>query len=277
LFPPAILVIDDDLGTREMAERVLTDAGFEVQNTPSGREGAGLAHTHPFELILLDLRLPDIPGTEVIRELRSDRILTPFVLVSAFLTTPITVEAMKLGAVNVLEKPISIDDLLAVVVAALDSSLQLPRADAASFVRHDARAVSRPVQPRSAAERWARYVMKGCESEGDLKTLESWAKFIGVSGSSLCEACRLVGVQPHDARDFTRVLRALMHASMHDCRPDVLLDVSDRRTLRHLADRAGLGAPSSLTSLSVEQFLNIQQLIPKDHESLRVLTSLLLG
>jgi hypothetical protein len=126
----------------------------------------------------------------------------------------------------------------------------------------------------SAAGRWARYVANGCTSEDDFKTLGSWARFIGVSCSSLCESCRMLGIRPRDARDFTRMLRALIHAGAHRCSPLVLLNVSDRRTLRKLLERSGLRNVPTVPE-SVDRFLEAQRLVPRDREEVRLLRMLL--
>ena len=101
-----------------------------------------------------------------------------------------------------------------------------------------------PARPGCAAERWALHVLKGCRSSGDVKTLTQWALSAGVSYTSLRESCRLVGIRPHDARDFTRVLRAVINSQGQQCDPEVLLDVSDSRTLATLFERAGLDVRS---------------------------------
>ena len=270
----AILVVDDDQGTCEIARHALETGGFVTRIATSGREAVAIARSERCELIVIDLRLPDMLGTEVIRTLRSDLITTPFVLLSAFLTTSITVEAMKLGAANVLEKPVSVDELLSAVVSALTGSASLagPRSRSRPSIDVFRRLPS--TAPRSAAERWAQHVAKACASEGDLATLESWARFIGVSCSSLCESCRMLNIHPRDARDFARMLRAVMQAAVHGCSPDVLLDVSDRRTLRHLSERTGLRPDARM---SVGEFLDRQRLISPQHEAVRVLRSLLLA
>jgi DNA-binding response OmpR family regulator len=267
-----ILVIDDDPGVCEFAKRVLAKASFETRVAGSGAEGAAIARSTPFDLLVVDLVLPDMLGTQVVRELRNDQITTPFVLVSAFLTTPVTVEAMKLGAANVVEKPISVGKLLSIVHSALDATQEVSRPAYALLTARESCRALRPFKPRSAAERWAHHVARACESDADLTTLESWAKFIGVSCSSLCESCRMLDIHPRDARDFARLLRALMQAATHRCSPHILLDVSDRRTLRNLTERAGLAQGSTV---SVDQFFDTQQLIPTDHEGLRILRSLL--
>jgi CheY-like chemotaxis protein len=127
--------------------------------------------------------------------------------------------------------------------------------------------------PRSAAERWAMLVFNACRSDGDLKTLADWAAFVGVSYSSLREACRLIEVHPRDARDLVRVLRAIMKSTDDGVDPAVLLDVRDQRTLRTLQEKAGMGVQE--TCLSVEQFLNNQHFVAHSNVGFIVLRRLL--
>ena len=134
-----------------------------------------------------------------------------------------------------------------------------------------------PLRPASAAERWAMHVFRACGASGDLKTLEAWAEYVGVSYSSLRESCRLLGIRPHDARDLTRVLRAVMRSALDDCPPWVLLDISDSRTLRTLLERSRIGAGVRPREISVEQFLSAQQFVPDGNAGLRVLRELLVS
>src|SRR5882762_7770020 len=64
--------------------------------------------------------------------------------------------------------------------------------------------------PTCTADRWASYVLKVCKVERDPKTLGIWAREVGLSYTALCESCRLIGVQPRQARDFARVLRIIL-------------------------------------------------------------------
>jgi hypothetical protein len=118
-------------------------------------------------------------------------------------------------------------------------------------------------------------VLKGCGAEGDLRTLGAWASFTGLSYSSLCESCRLVGVQPLDARDLTRVLRAVLQAQFYDCRIADLLDIYDRRTLKALMARAGLDPADYGNDISIEQFLGSQRFVPSGSAGLAALRALL--
>jgi hypothetical protein len=161
--------------------------------------------------------------------------------------------------------------------------MRLP--DVPDDIRHNARGRSveaildsarRPRRPpESAAERWALYVFRACAASGDLKTLEAWAGWVGVSYSSLRESCSLLGIRPQDARDLARMLRAVMRSALDDCPPSALLDVSDSRTLNSLLARAGVGPKARGSEISVEQFLGAQQFVPAGNAGLRVLRALL--
>jgi DNA-binding response OmpR family regulator len=263
----SVLIVDDDLGTRETFQRALTMTGeYSVETAASGREGLSLARERDFDLLLLDLQLPDVSGTTLLRALADDGRSLPTILVSAFLDVATTVQAMRLGACDVLEKPIDVDELLQVVRDATSSaSPHPPVAPGDRFSR----------EPGSAAERWASHVVKACDSERDLRTLQQWSRFVGVSYSSLRVSCRLVGVSPHDARDFMRMLRAILLSRRKRTPPELLLDVGDRRTLDALLRSAGLGPPGSNPDVTLEHFLAAQQFIPGGNAALRLVEKFL--
>jgi len=126
--------------------------------------------------------------------------------------------------------------------------------------------------PSSVGERWASYVLGACKSERDPRTLGIWARQVAVSYTTLCESCRLIDVQPRYARDFARVLRLLITPSF-DCRQlATFLDISDRRTLWSILQRAGFGDhPPSSPQVSVTTFLENQQFISQENPGLRIL------
>src|SRR5579863_5726164 len=77
-WPPAVparrvLVIDDEAGIRSLTARALEPAGFSVALAATGRQGLSIALREPCDLVLLDLRLPDIDGEELLRRLRRER------------------------------------------------------------------------------------------------------------------------------------------------------------------------------------------------------------
>jgi len=103
--------VDDDLGTREIFALALKAAGIQVRTAGCGADAIRIAREARFDLLLIDLELRDMRGTDVVRMLQTETAAVPFVLISGFLTTDVTVEAMKLGALNVLDKPVSVDVL----------------------------------------------------------------------------------------------------------------------------------------------------------------------
>lgn len=77
-----ILLIEDDLSTAESIERILRKADLNTYVTDSGEEGIELAKLYDYDLILLDLSLPDINGYDVLRKLRMSRIDTPILILT---------------------------------------------------------------------------------------------------------------------------------------------------------------------------------------------------
>jgi CheY-like chemotaxis protein len=282
----SVLVIDDDTGTCETFAFVLRRLGFDVTTAATGASGLAAVHAHQFDLAIVDYRLPDMTGMTLVRlfqtfqTFRTDRTDLPFVVISAFLDVPSAVEAMKLGAHDVIEKPIAVEQLESAVLAVF-------RPSAGERTRESARVAFEPSpaarllypqnesRPGSAAERWARRVLRVCQSKHDLNTLHRWAMFEGVSDSVLAESCRLLGIRPHDARDLARLLRAITRAPLQQSRIEALLDVCDRRTLKTLFERAGLTLGARVGSVSVGQFLDNQTFVAQDNEGLIGLRALI--
>jgi DNA-binding NtrC family response regulator len=107
-----ILVIDDDAGVRDSMERILRNAGYAVQSAPTGEEGFELARGGVFDVILSDMRMPGISGIDILRQLREIRVDSAFIVMTGFGTVDTAVEAMKLGAVDFVQKPFFRDELL---------------------------------------------------------------------------------------------------------------------------------------------------------------------
>ena len=107
-----ILVIDDDAAVRDSIERVLRTAGYTVQAAATGEEGVLLARGGAFDVILSDMRMPGLSGLDVLRQLRENRVDSVFIIMTGFGTVETAVEAMKLGAVDFVQKPFFRDELL---------------------------------------------------------------------------------------------------------------------------------------------------------------------
>ena len=115
-----ILVIDDDPACRESMTRMLRGAGI---HRARGRERRGrfdLARGDAFDVILSDMRMPGLSGLDVLRKLRDVDVDACFIVMTGFGTVDTAVEAMKLGAVDFVQKPFFRDELLMRVRAAAD-------------------------------------------------------------------------------------------------------------------------------------------------------------
>ena len=109
---PRILLIDDDGAVRESMSRTLRAAGYTVQAASSGEEGLAAAREGSFDVILSDMRMPGMSGLDVLKTLREAHVDSVFIIMTGFGTVETAVEAMKLGAVDFVQKPFFRDELL---------------------------------------------------------------------------------------------------------------------------------------------------------------------
>ena len=108
-----ILLIEDDPSTAESIELMLRKADLNTYVTDSGEEGIELAKLYDYDLIVLDLSLPDIDGYEVLRKLRLARIDTPTLILSGMDGTDNKIKGFGCGADDYLTKPFNRDELVA--------------------------------------------------------------------------------------------------------------------------------------------------------------------
>jgi FixJ family two-component response regulator len=114
-----VLVIDDERIVIDSVTKILKEERLDVEATLSGRQGLEMALKKDYDLVLSDLRMPDIGGMRVLRDLKRAKPNLPVVMITGYATVPSAVQAMKLGAAEILEKPFSPDGLVAVVQKAL--------------------------------------------------------------------------------------------------------------------------------------------------------------
>ena len=100
-----VLVIDDEPDLREGLELLLTDAGYKVDLAQNGAEGLQRMETRGYDLVLLDLMMPDISGMEVLRQVREHDRETPIFMITAYGSVEAAVNALKLGANDYFPKP----------------------------------------------------------------------------------------------------------------------------------------------------------------------------
>jgi two-component system response regulator PilR (NtrC family) len=108
---PRILVVDDEPSMRDMLRIVLRRDGFDVTLAENGAQAVALLQQQPFDLLLSDIRMPDVSGVDVLRAAKEiNRDIVAFMM-TAFASTETAVEAMRLGAVDYFTKPFSMDEL----------------------------------------------------------------------------------------------------------------------------------------------------------------------
>ncbi|MDD2868898.1 response regulator transcription factor CtrA [Neomegalonema sp.] len=108
-----ILLIEDDSAMARSIELMLKQEGFNVYATDMGEEGVDLGKLYDYDLILLDLGLPDMNGYEVLRQLRVAKVATPILILSGFSGTENKVKGFGFGADDYMTKPFNKDELIA--------------------------------------------------------------------------------------------------------------------------------------------------------------------
>lgn len=117
-----ILLIEDDPATARSIELMLTHASLNVYCTDLGEEGLDLAKLYDYDLILLDLNLPDMNGHEVLRQLRLARVETPILILSGADDTESKIKGFGFGADDYLTKPFHREELVARIHAIIRRS-----------------------------------------------------------------------------------------------------------------------------------------------------------
>lgn len=112
-----VLVIEDDSATAQAMELMLQSEGMNVIVTDEGEDGLDLAKLYDYDIVLLDLNLPDISGFEVLRQMRTAKLKTPVLVVSGMSDIKFVVRALNGGADDFLTKPFHKDELIARVHA----------------------------------------------------------------------------------------------------------------------------------------------------------------
>ncbi|WP_164658746.1 response regulator transcription factor CtrA [Tropicibacter sp. Alg240-R139] len=117
-----VLLVEDDPTTSKSIELMLTHANLNVYATDLGEEGIDLAKLYDYDLILLDLNLPDMNGHEVLRQLRMARIETPILILSGADDTESKIKGFGFGADDYLTKPFHREELVARIHAIIRRS-----------------------------------------------------------------------------------------------------------------------------------------------------------
>jgi len=185
------LVIDDEPVVLKSYSRILRGGGMEVECAASGDYGLELASKNRFDVLLLDLKLPDVGGMEILRRVKQARPSAAVVMVTGYPSVETAVEAMKLGACDYAVKPFSPKELREVVARALRPRKRQERPQGDHFGVHAYLArksleqreqLRREAAPRRAAaiqSRLARPVSQG----RSLRTVNRQGKRIAILGT----------------------------------------------------------------------------------------------
>jgi DNA-binding NtrC family response regulator len=115
-----VLVVDDDESLRRVTQVQLEQAGFETRTAGDGTEALRILQKSPADLVITDLKMPGMPGMELLRRIRADHPDVVVVMITAFGTVESAVEAMKAGAYDYITKPVHADELELVARRALE-------------------------------------------------------------------------------------------------------------------------------------------------------------
>jgi FixJ family two-component response regulator len=119
---PIVFVVDDDISLRESVEALIRSAGWEVETFASAQEFLSRPRVLAPNCLVLDITLPDLNGLDLQKRIAADRADMPIIFITGYGDVPMTVQAMKGGAVDFLTKPFSDDVLLSAIGYAIERS-----------------------------------------------------------------------------------------------------------------------------------------------------------
>ncbi|HTC71001.1 MAG TPA: response regulator, partial [Acidothermaceae bacterium] len=119
---PIVFVVDDDVSVREALELLISSAGWQPETFVSAQEFLSHPRALAPSCLLLDVNLPDLNGLDLQQRVAADRIDMPIIFITGYGDVPMTVRAMKAGAVEFLTKPFSDEVLLDAIRHAIERS-----------------------------------------------------------------------------------------------------------------------------------------------------------
>jgi two-component system nitrogen regulation response regulator NtrX len=117
---PSILIVDDEPSILQSLSGLLSDEGFEVLTATNGYEALKIVDTEFPDLVLLDIWMPGIDGIETLKEIKKDNPYIQIIIISGHGTIETAIKATKLGAFDLIEKPLSIDKIIVAINNALN-------------------------------------------------------------------------------------------------------------------------------------------------------------
>lgn len=232
-----VLVIDENRATLDTIGRALRGAGFSVALANTGQEGLRLAGQRPIDLVVADLRLPDVADIEVLKQLRQTLADVP-VIVTGLASTASAIEAGKLGAVDYIEKPVFEDHLVQL------ARTYVPAPAPSTFEAHDHMRVS-PQVIRTMHVIENRYIETSLQ-------VSAVAQDLGVSTEHLCRV-----LKRHTGLTFVTLLRrARVRAACRLLQTTML-------SMKEIAARAGFSSASRFD----RDFKNVCGVSPSEYRA----------
>jgi len=126
-----ILVVDDEIGIRELLSEILFDEGYQVYLAENAEQARACRLEREPDLVLLDIWMPDTDGVTLLKEwIEQDLLTMPVVMMSGHGTIETAVEATRIGAADFLEKPIALQKLLSTIAKAIREDTLKPQTQA---------------------------------------------------------------------------------------------------------------------------------------------------
>ena len=123
-----ILIVDDDLSICHFLMKALSQNGYQVIPCHSGKEALDVLREQEIDLVLLDNKLPDRNGLDILNDIKRDQAKVPVIIMTAFGTTGTAIEAMRLGAFDYILKPFELDEISELAAKGLDAYKLMNRA-----------------------------------------------------------------------------------------------------------------------------------------------------
>lgn len=255
-----ILVVDDDAKYLARIRSWLAPRDLNLVCTETSRSALIAADARRFDLALVDYRLRNRENGIALGRILNARHQIPFIIISGFLDTATIVEAMRSGASDVLDKPLTAACLLGSIQALLNgpkvtSEIEESHQAIVDFDSHLACSADEPV-----AKRLAGSLLRACSVRQDPKTISKLSRASGVSPPVLRSLCELCSVKPRAIRDLTRFLRAICRSGADGETVLSHLSVNDTRTALALFGRAAI--PLSCRQIDLRVFFQNQGFVP---------------
>ena len=120
-----VLVIDDEKIVLNSVKKILGHHEYEVDTTLSGRQGLEWAVSQNYDVVLTDVRMPDMGGMLILRDIKKAKPAMPVIIITGYANVQSAMQAMNLGAAEYIEKPFAPDQLLKAVKTAVDQAAAL--------------------------------------------------------------------------------------------------------------------------------------------------------